>query len=188
MQADARQLPLQTGSVDMVFANLLLPWIDDLSAGFVEITRVLRKDGVFVFSTLGPDSLAELRAAWGSLDRDWHVNAYVDMHDIGDAIVRAGLRDPVLDVDKIAVSYPDSAALYQDLTRCGARNCLAARRNSLTGKRRFARMEERLAEAFVGAPLTFGLELVYGHAWGGGPRQSAAEFHLDPATIGRLRR
>jgi malonyl-CoA O-methyltransferase len=188
LQADARHLPLCSGSIDLVFANLLLPWIDDLAAVFAEIARVMRKDGVFAFSTLGPDSLDELRAAWRTLDRDWHVNACLDMHDIGDGIVRAGLRDPVLDVDKHAVSYADTAALYRDLTRCGARNCLALRRKTLTGKKRFADMELALAERSTGGPLTIGLELVYGHAWGGGPRQNPAEFHLDPAAIGRRRR
>jgi malonyl-CoA O-methyltransferase len=188
VQADASRIPLQTGSVAMVFANMLLPWLDEAAAGFAEIARVLAKGGVFAFSTLGPDSLIELRAAWAALDGDAHVNAFADMHDIGDSLVRAGLRDPVLDVDKIAVSYADCGALFDDLTRCGARNCLASRRQALTGKRRFTRMRERLAETFAGQQLTFELEIIYGHAWGGGPPQSSAEFHLDPATIGRRQR
>jgi malonyl-CoA O-methyltransferase len=145
IQGDACRIPLQSGSIDLVFANMLLPWIDDYPACLSEIARVLRKDGVFAFATFGPDSLSEIRAAWHSVDEDWHVNAYPDMHDIGDALVRAGLRDPVLDVDHLTVTYRDTAALYRDLTSAGARNCLLGRRRTLTGKSRFKAMDELLA-------------------------------------------
>ncbi len=188
LQGDAARIPLQTGSADLVFSNLLLPWIDDLATCLGEIARVLRKDGVFVFSSLGPDSLYEIRDAWNSLDRDWHVNAFPDMHDIGDAIVRAGLRDPVLDVDTLSVTYRDTASLYRDLTNCGGRNSLEFRRRTLTGKNRLLNMDNALLRRFAGGPLALSLELVYGHAWGGGPPQTGTEYRLDPAAIGRRRR
>jgi malonyl-CoA O-methyltransferase len=188
LQGDARRLPLQTGCADLIVANMLLPWIDDLPGCLAEIARVLRKDGVFVFSSLGPDSLSEIRKAWSTVDQEVHVNPYPDMHDIGDAMVRAGLRDPVLDVDAMSVSYEDTASMYRDLTHCGARNCLEQRRHTLTGKRRFQAMENALRGNFADGRLTFGLELVYGHAWSGGPPQEPGEFRLDPATIGRRQR
>lgn len=188
LQSDASRLPLKDSSVDLVFANLLLPWIDDLPTCLSEIARVLRKDGVFAFATFGPDSLSEIRTAWRSIDEDWHVNAYPDMHDIGDALVRAGLRDPVLDVDHLTVTYRDTDALYRDLTNAGARNCLRGRRKGLTGKNRFHRMDTLLAANMTDDVLTLRLELVYGHAWGGGPRLPENEFHVDPALISRRRR
>ena len=187
LQGDATCIPLQDGSVDLVFGNLLLPWVSDLPACFAEIGRVLRKDGVFAFATFGPESLDEIRAAWRSLDQDWHANAYPDMHDIGDALVRAGLREPVLDVDHLRVTYRDTDTLYQDLTNSGARNSLQNRRKTLTGKQRFRQMEEKLRADAKNGALSLNLELVYGHAWGGGPQLPAGEFRLDPATISRRR-
>jgi len=185
LQGDALRIPLQGQSVDLVFANMLLPWIDDLPACLSEIARVLREDGVFAFATLGPDSLSEIREAWYSIDEDWHVNAYPDMHDIGDALIRANLRDPVLDVDHLTVTYRDTDALYRDLSSAGARNCLHGRRQTLTGKSRFKAMDNLLAARIADDVLSLRLELVYGHAWSAGPRLPQGEFRLDPASISR---
>jgi len=187
LQGDASRIPLRDGSIDLVFSNLLLPWISDLSTFFTEVARVLRKDGIFAFATFGPGSLCEIRAAWHALDQDWHANAYPDMHDIGDALVRAGLRDPVLDVDHLDVTYRDAGSLYRDLTHSGARNCLQNRRKTLTGKQRFRQMEKNLVAAAENGALALNLELVYGHAWGGGPRLPAGEIRLDPASITQRR-
>ena len=191
LQADATQLPLADGSVDLVFANMLLPWTIDPGGFFEEVRRVLRKEGLFAFSTLGPDSLRELREAWAEVDADEHVNPFADMHDIGDLVTRSGLRDPVLDVDWLTVTYRSSTALFNDLTAAGARNCLQRRRPALTGKRRFARMRAALDRRFGDAGLPLRLELVFGHAWGSGPSPAAGEgreVRLNVADIGRRRR
>lgn len=188
VQADARLIPLKDASIDLVFANMLLPWIGDPVTCLEEIARVMREGGVFAFATLGPDSLSEIRTAWHEIDEDWHVNAYPDMHDIGDAMVRAGLRDPVLDVDHLNVTYRDTAALYRDLTRTGGRNSLAGRRQTLTGKSRFRAMDARLAGRMSNNVLSLSLELVYGHAWGGGPRAHQGEYRVDPASISHRHR
>ena len=185
LQGNAIALPLQTGCVDLAFANLLLPWIDDVQAMFSEVTRVLRKDGLFVFSALGPDSLSALQQAWAAVDDDPHVNFFADMHDVGDGLVHAGLRDPVLDTDVLNVSYREAAALYRDLTLVGGRNCLSGRTRTLTGKDRFRAMEQQLARQFRDGVLQLKLEIVYGHAWGGGPLQPAGEYRLDPSQIRR---
>jgi malonyl-CoA O-methyltransferase len=188
LQGNAAQIPLKAESVDLVFANMLLPWIDDLPACLSEINRVLCRDGLFAFATFGPDSLSEIREAWHSIDEDWHVNAYPDMHDIGDALVRAGLHDPVLDIDHLTVTYRDTDALYRDLSNTGARNCLFGRRRTLTGKDRFKAMDNLLAARMTDDVLSLRLELVYGHAWGGGPRLPEGEFRVDPTLISRRQR
>jgi malonyl-CoA O-methyltransferase len=110
------------------------------------------------------------------------------MHDIGDAFVRAGLRDPVLDVDYMKVTYGDTEALYRDLTSAGARNCLQGRRQTLTGKSRFKAMDNLLAARMADEVLSLRLELVYGHAWGSGPRLPDGEFRFDPTQIARRQR
>ena len=167
VQADVAALPFADGSVDVVFSNLLLPWVDEPTAAFREVARVLRENGLFAFSTLGPDSLLALRDAWRTIDDGAHVNRFLDMHDIGDALVRSGLRDPVLDVDRLSVTYDCPSALFRDLTASGARNSLLRRRRTLTGKRRFAAVTAALFDAKNQVPLRLDLELVYGHCWGG---------------------
>jgi len=183
IQADACALPLADASVDVIFSNLLLPWIDTPARLFAEIARVLRADGLFAFATLGPDSLLQLRHAWQCVDAAAHVNAFPDMHDVGDALLRAGLRDPVLDVDRLALQYASRDALFRDLTAAGARNCLALRGHGLTGRRRFAAMSEAL---FAAGTLTLDLELVYGHCWGSG--RHGGEVVVDARRIPLRRR
>jgi malonyl-CoA O-methyltransferase len=171
--------------VDLVFCNQLLPWVDDASLVFTEVNRVLRKDGLFIFASLGPDSFSELRHAWQASDHGAHVNHFPDMHDLGDAAVRAGLSDPVLDVDRLTVTYENTAALFRDLTGSAARNCLAERALFLTGKERFAAMSHKLQPPGSKATIELELELVYGHCWGSGPRARAGEVRIDPGRIGR---
>ncbi len=190
LQADARALPLKTGTADMIIANLTPVWFADPDACFAEAARVLRKEGLFVFASLGPDSLVELRAAWAAADDGAHAHVlpFADMHNTGDALVRAGLRDPVLDVEHITISYDDPRGLYRDLTRIGGRNVVRQRRDTLTGKARFRRFEAAVREQSGGGKIELSVELVFGHAWGGGPRQPPGEYWLDPGRISRMRR
>ena len=183
VQGDALALPFADASVDVIFANQLLPWIDEPGAAFTEIARVLRKDGLFAFATLGPDSLLRLRDAWRSVDSDFHVKRFADMHDLGDALVRAGLRDPVLDVDRLTVSYQSSAALFRDITATGARNTLQKRARGLVGRRRFKAMTQALFGADGSGEATLCFELVYGHCWGGGTRGDANGVPIDARNI-----
>lgn len=153
-QAEAAALPFADHSVDVIFANQLLPWIPQTEPVFAEVSRVLRTDGLFVFSTLGPDSLQGLLH-----------EPFPDMHDVGDALVRAGLRDPVLDVDRLEVTFENTASLLDDLAAIGAGHCMP-------GDTTISSLE---------------LELVYGHCWGGGARPDAGEFRVDATRIGRRR-
>jgi malonyl-CoA O-methyltransferase len=180
LQADATSLPLADGSVDVVFSNLLLPWFDDPGPVFAEVSRVLRKGGVFAFATLGPDSLQEIARAWREVDNDAHVNRFADMHDLGDGLVNAGLSDPVLDVDRLSVRYASCEQLFSDLTAVGARNSLEQRARGLTGRKRFAEMIRRLD---VDGCIDLDLELVYGHCWGSGPRNDPGNFKIDANRI-----
>jgi len=179
-QADARALPLPNECVDVVFSNMLLPWFDDPAPVFSEVARVLRKGGVFAFATLGPDSLQEIRRAWQQVDNSVHVNRFPDMHNLGDGLVNAGLRDPVLDVDRLSVSYESSTRLFDDLTAVGARNSLDLRTRGLTSRKRFASMNKRLSET---ARIALELELVYGHCWGSGPRNDPGNYKIDASRI-----
>lgn len=183
VQANACALPFADQSVDVVASSLLLPWIDTPAAVFNEVSRVLREDGLFAFATLGPDSLLELRRAWAAADASVHVNRFFDMHDVGDALVRAGLREPVLDVDRLAVSYASADSLFRDLTAMGARNCLALRNPGLVGRRHFGVMTDALCAPGDGNLIALDLELVYGHCWGRGAAAPAGDIHIDAGDI-----
>ncbi len=187
IQANAVSLPLADQSVDIVFANMLLPWVPEPAPMFGEVARILRKDGVFLFATLGPDSLLELRNAWQGVDPGPHVNRFLDMHDVGDVAVRAGLRDPVLDVDRLTVTYASATALFRDLTATGGRNSLRHRRQSLVGKNRFRAMTDTLDADKSDGVISLDLEIVYGHCWGSGQTRSDGEIRIDAAQIGRRR-
>ena len=188
VQADAEQLPFPDQCFDVVFANLLLPWLTDPAVALAEAARVLQKGGVLAFATLGPDSFRQLVRAWRRIDDRPHVHRFLDMHDVGDALVRAGFADPVLDVDRLTVRYADAARLFDDLTRTGARNALTNRSRGLLGRRRFARLLAELSEPAIDQGIGLDLELVYGHCWGSGPRNEAANYRIDAAEIGRRRK
>ena len=187
--ADANAMPLADNSADLIFANLLLPFIDDMDQLFGEVSRVLRNDGLFVFATLGPDSFMQLREAWQQTGSDkCHVRAFPDMHLVGDALVRNRLRDPVIDVEYLQISYTSTQALYRDLTANAARNSMLGRRNTLTGRGLLARMEHALAQTGAGDGWQVTLELVFGHGWGTAQTGQPDEYHIQPASIGRRNR
>ena len=163
--AHAAALPLRDASVDLVFSNLMLQWCQDPDAVFRECHRILKPGGLLTFTTFGPDTLVELRRAWAAADGHTHVNRFIDMHDLGDALVRSGLAAPVMDVERITLTYADVRKLMGDLKAIGAHNANAGRPRGLTGKGALAHMTAAY-EAFRRAgrlPATY--EVVYGQAW-----------------------
>lgn len=159
------EMPLPADSVDVVFSNLALQWVNDPGDAFREFRRVLRGGGLLVFSTFGPDTLKELRAAWSEVDGFTHVNRFYDLHDIGDALVRTGFSEVVMDVEHFTLTYATARDLLHDLKAIGAHNVNAGRAHGLTGRKRFAAFE-RAYEAFrVDGRLPATYEVVYGTAW-----------------------
>lgn len=163
---DAEGLPLADDSVDLVHSNLMLQWCNDLDRTFRDIQRVLRPGGALFFSTFGPDTLGELREAWATVDERTHVNAFIDMHDIGDAMVRAGLADPVMDVERFTLTYREVRGLMRDLKAIGAHNVTAARPRGLTGAKKLQQVYAAYEEYRRDGTLPVTYEIVYGHAWG----------------------
>jgi malonyl-CoA O-methyltransferase len=172
--ADAARLPLATASVDLVFSNLMLQWCDELAAPLAEARRVLAPGGLFACSTLGPDTLHELRAAWAEVDDDSHVNRFLDLHDVGDALVRAGFAEPVLDVERVELTYADTTALMRDLKAIGAHNATRGRPRGLTGRARMEKMRIAYERFRRNGRLPASFEVVYATAWGGGDRAIAS--------------
>jgi malonyl-CoA O-methyltransferase len=171
---DVFQLPFRDGVVDLMFSNLMLQWCDDLDAALAEMRRVLAPDGFLAFSTFGPDTLRELRAAWAAADGGTHVSGFRDMHDIGAALGRAGLSEPVLDTERLTMVYPDVAAITRDLKVIGAHNATAARARGLTGKGRWRAMTDAYERQRQAGQLPATYEVVYGAAWGARARATMA--------------
>ena len=169
---DAERLPLAAGSAQLVFSNLALQWCDP-KAVFAEASRVLQPGGLFIFSTFGPDTLKELRAAFAGVDGHEHVNTFVDMHDLGDALVHAGLADPVMEMEMLTLEYATLEALLHDLRAIGARNALPGRPRGLGGRERWRRVAAAYETRRREGVLPASYEVVYGHAWKTAPRRLA---------------
>ncbi len=162
--ADAENLPLADQSVDLIVSSLALQWCD-LEAVFAGFRRVLKPGGLLMFSSMGPDTLKELRQAWSKADGELHVSAFIDMHDVGDALMRAGFSDPVMDVESITMTYLTVKKLMQDLKAIGSRNAVEGRAKGLTGKQRLKKMTEAYETMRYNGVLPATYEIVYGHAW-----------------------
>jgi malonyl-CoA O-methyltransferase len=169
---DMDGLPLAGVSLDLIWSNLALPWANDVPRVFAEFRRTLRVGGLALFSTLGPDTLKELSAAFARVDGHTHVNRFVDMHDLGDMLVGAGFSDPVMEMETLTLTYAEPGTVLAELKALGATNATRGRPRGLTGKDRWRRMiagiERSRREGRIG--VTF--EIVYGHAWKGEPRQT----------------
>jgi len=189
--ADALRLPLADASVDLVFSSLMLQWCEPLGDAIAEVRRVLGPEGFFAFSTLGPDTLNELRQAWSQADGYNHVNHFADMHDVGDALVRAGLTEPVLDVERLVVRYADVLTLMRDLKAIGAHNATAGRPRALAGRARLTRVQDAYERFRSAGQLPATYEVIYGASWGaagrGAGRVSGGETVIAPGSIRRRR-
>jgi malonyl-CoA O-methyltransferase len=161
---DLERLSFGARRFDLILSSLALQWCDP-DAVFAECARVLADDGLLMFTTFGPDTLRELRAAWRAVDDSVHVHGFLDMHDIGDALVRAGFRDPVMDVERLTVTYANVIELLRDLKAIGAHNVAAGRFKALTGRRHFERFERTYRELERDGRLPASYEVVFGHAW-----------------------
>jgi malonyl-CoA O-methyltransferase len=178
--ADAEHLPLADGSVDLILSNLMLQWCNP-DAVFAEFRRVLAPQGLLSFTTLGPDTLRELRSAWSEVDAHTHVNQFLDMHDIGDALVRSGFASPVLDVERYTLSYLDVQRVAADLKATGARNATRGRPKGLTGRRKFAAMQAAYETFRQDGRLPATYEVVFAHAWT--PNTPATPLSQDGSTV-----
>ena len=171
---DIEHLPLATGSVDLIWSNLALQWVNDPDRAFGEFYRVLAPGGLLMFSTFGPDTLKELRTAFAQVDRHTHVSRFIDLHDIGDILVKRGFADPVMDMEPFTLTYSTVRALMHDLKAIGAHNATQTRAPGLTGKSRLAAVTQAYETLRHDGTLPATYEVVYGHAWKPQPRLTAS--------------
>jgi malonyl-CoA O-methyltransferase len=172
VRADAERLPFAAAASDFTFSNLALHWCDP-EPFFAEAARTLATGGLFLFSTFGPDTLRELRSAFSAVDEAAHVHSFIDMHDLGDALVHAGFGDPVMEMETLTVEYADVAAIARELQATGSANAMAGRPRGLMAPGRWKRMVQRYEAQRRGGALPATCEVVYGHAWKAAPRKLA---------------
>lgn len=165
---DIENLPVASDQMDIVWSNLAIQWCNDLDKSFAEIKRALKPNSLFIFSTFGPDTLKELRAASnsGQENKQTSISRFIDMHDIGDALTRNGFNAPVLDVERYTLTYDDVRSVMVDLKSIGANNATQGRGRGLAGKgflKALAEQYEQFRMEDGKLPATF--EVIYGHAW-----------------------
>ena len=167
--ADLTRLPLASATIGLLWSNMVLHWAADPLAALREFHRVIAVEGLLMFSTLGPDTLAELRAAAGAA----RVHSFADMHDLGDMLVAAGFAEPVMDMERVTMVYADGEALLADLRASGQTCALSGRARGLAGRRFLAALREKLAAQSKAGKLAVSYEVVYGHAWKAAPTRIA---------------
>jgi malonyl-CoA O-methyltransferase len=164
--ADIESIPLATASVNLAWSNLAIQWCNDLDAALQEFHRVLQPEGLLMFSTFGPDTLKELRVAT-TQENTTSISRFIDMHDIGDALVRAGFSAPVLDVERFTLTYDDVKSVMRDLKSIGAHNATDGRARGLLGRGFLQKIEASYEQFRRDGKLPATFEVVYGHAWRG---------------------
>lgn len=181
LAADAQALPLKSGAAGLVWSNLMLHWLADPLAGFREMHRVLEVNGLLMFSTFGPDTLKELRSCFA--DGYEHTLRFVDMHDYGDMLLECGFADPVMDVERLTMTYPSLDTLFAELRQNGSTCAMVERRRGLMGRRVWQQACDAYEKLRVDGRLPATFEIVHGHAWKAEPTKTAdgrAVIRFDP--------
>jgi malonyl-CoA O-methyltransferase len=180
---DAESLPFADDSFDFIWSNLALQWCEPLDKTFSELFRVLQPEGLLIFSTLGPDTLRELKSSWRNVDNYPHVNDFIDMHDVGDALVRNRFSDPVMNAEYITLTYSSVRNLMQDLKKLGSKNASRQRRKGLLTKHKLQQLEQQYEKFRQDDVLPASYEVVYGHAWVTAKAKTTSVAHDGVATI-----
>jgi malonyl-CoA O-methyltransferase len=186
---DLSALPFATQSVDMLVANLSSFWCPQPMAMFAEFRRVLRPDGMLLFSTFGPGMMNELKTAWHSVDPDVEMPEFPDLMEIGDALVAAGFREPVMDMEVITLRYPDLEAMFKELEATGTSMLVRGWKKAHEAG---SPLDGAYAPFLLDGKYPLSFEIVYGVAFGpqeGQPVKTSggdvATFSVDALRRGR---
>lgn len=192
VNADVSKLPFADQSTDLIFSSLCLQWLDDLPAVLSEFRRVLRPGGLLLFSTFGPETLSELRDAYLASGETPPLSPFAAIQQVGDALLAAGFKDPVLDRDRYTLTYPDLRTLMHELRAIGAGDARADRRRGLGGRARLQRVTANYENLRRDGVLPSTWEVITAQAWGPAPgaprRDGGADLASFPADRIPVRR
>jgi malonyl-CoA O-methyltransferase len=187
---DLDQLPIRTSKVDFVWSSLAFQWVADLESVFRQLHRVQRPGGAILFATFGPDTLKELREAFSTIDDRPHVSRFIDMHDIGDMLTHVGYQHPVMEMERITLTYENLKALMKELKSIGAHNAAMERPRGMLGRQAWGRLESAYERYRTEGRLHATYEVVYGHAWVGdksrlGDGRQVIQFNIEQRRSAR---
>jgi len=189
--ADAEDIPLQDESVDLVFSNLMLQWCDYKKV-FAEFKRVLKPNGLLMFTTFGPDTLIELKRSWAKVDDHVHVNEFIDMHDLGDELIQVGLAEPVMDMDMITLTYQDAMSVMVDLKAIGANTTLKNQarltEQGLVTPGKLKRVIKSYESYRSNNLVPASYEVLYGHAWKTQQRKTKIQLSEFSISVDQIKR
>ncbi len=171
--ADEEALPFAESQFDLAVSNLSLHWVNDLPGTLLQIRNILKPDGLFLAATLGGDTLTELRECLMAAEielRDGaspRVSPFLEIRDAGALMQRAGFALPVIDSDKITVTYENAFKLLADLRGMGETDAAMARPRGFTRKALFLRMAEIYQERYAGPDgrIAATFEVIWLHGW-----------------------
>lgn len=188
--ADMHAVPLAPRCVDLVFSNLALPWSNDLTTILQELRRVMKAGSLLAFSCYGPNTLMELKQAWGSVDDNPHVNDFPDMHDIGDELAKSGFAEPVMDAEILTLEYPDVMSLLHELKGTGSRNVASQRARGLTSRAKLQAVQQAYQQYKRDNCFPASVEVSYGltFAPAEGQPMRAGEGEVATFSIDALRK
>jgi malonyl-CoA O-methyltransferase len=183
VNADVSKLPFADQCADVIFSSLCLQWLDDLPAVLSEFRRVLRPDGLLLFSTFGPETLSELRDAYLQAGEIPPLSPFAAIQQVGDAMLAAGFKDPVLDRDRYTLTYPDLRGLMRELRAIGAGDARHDRPRGLGGRDRLRRVTSHYETQRRDGVLPSTWEVITAQAWGPAPGAPRRDGGADLASF-----
>ena len=177
---DLEANPFVDEQFELVFSSLALQWCNDISVTLADFKRILKPGGLLMFATFGPDTLKELRSSWKTVDQAAHVNAFLDMHDIGDVLMQLGFAEPVMEAEVITVNYESVDLLMQDLRNIGANVTASGQNNGMLTPNKLNALRQAYEAFRADGVLPASYEIVYGHAWVAEESQSEVNVVFSP--------
>ena len=162
--SDAENMPFKNKKFDLIVSSFTLHWCDEVDKIFYDIQRFLKNKGLFLFSTVGPSTLQELRTAYLSIDNDEHINTFSDMHLYGDSLVKYGFQDPVMDTEIIVIEYASFRDVLDSLKKTGA-NTVVGQEPKFISKSSYQKLSKNYPVNKDGNRLPVTYEIIYGIAW-----------------------
>ncbi len=164
---DAELLPVKDATIDIVFSNFALQWCTNIDAVFTGFKRVLKPGGLILFSSFGPKTLQELRAAWEQIDDYSHVNSFLSKSNLNLGMISAGLSGGTIQSELLTICYPSVLDLMRELKGIGANNMTENRPRSLMGKNKFNRMTAAYEKLMSDKSVYTSFEILLGKAYAG---------------------
>ena len=162
--ADAEYMPFKTSTFDLVISSFTLHWCQQIDKIFSDIFRILKNNGNFMFTTVGPDTLKELRDAYKLIDNYEHINTFDDMHTYGDILLSSGFHDPVMDVERLIIEYKNFNEVLQSLRKTGA-STVIYNKSKFTAKKSLKNLERYYKKNNKNGLFPVTYEMIYGVAW-----------------------